>query len=121
MQDYIKKYYKNLETVMSIKSFFKDLLQPQITTVIEADYKNLPPEMLEQLMNDSIAITIDILQEKLPTPERLELLADWFDKTTAENPDKEVQRDLRKWAEGLRYMQKLYDNAKRKKKSYPVN
>jgi len=34
-------------------------------------------------------------------PDRLRLLADWIDVKTADNPNTEVQRDLRKWADRL--------------------
>lgn len=38
----------------------------------------------------------------LPDPEKLELLASWIDVKHADNPDTEVQDDLRRWAAGIR-------------------
>lgn len=38
----------------------------------------------------------------LPAPVKLELLADWFDTKYPDNPDKEVQNDLRQWAQKIR-------------------
>lgn len=61
----------------------------------------------------------DVLGE-LPSPDRLRLLADWFDKydadqrrnkrVTDEYPD-EVQRDLRRWANGIEAARALASGA----------
>ena len=77
------------------------------------DYKNLPPQIKKQITIDALHICAEMIGEGLPAPERLELLADWFDKTTTDNPDKEIQNDLRKWAEGIREIKSLFDETKR--------
>jgi hypothetical protein len=96
---------------MSIKTFFKSIATPKIT--MHLDYKNLPPEIKKQISIDALHVCAEIIGEDLPAPERLELLADWLDKTTADNPDKEIQKDLRKWAEGVREIKSLFDETKR--------
>ncbi len=41
-------------------------------------------------------------REDLPDPDKLELLADWIDSKYPDDPNPDVQADLRRWAQSLR-------------------
>jgi hypothetical protein len=90
--------------------------------VVEVDYKNLPPEVIKQLCRDSLNVIMDILREEnLPDPEKLEKLADWFKEPRwTDFSNKEVQAELRKWAKGLRDLQKLFESSRKDQKENPV-
>jgi hypothetical protein len=45
---------------------------------------------------------LSLLEEKLPSPEKLELLAYWLDSKHPNDYNPEVKADLRKWAQNIR-------------------
>ena len=63
-----------------------------------------------------LADFVKIIREKLPPPEKLELLAEWFDGYDGERRslDNEVQTDLRIWAMNIRQLIALISTISKK-------
>lgn len=105
---------------MTLKNIFKGLFkrnQPSAKSVFTLDYKDMPAELRHRIGMDALNACAGILLEYLPDPEKLEKLADWFDICyTGTNTSDKVQADLRKWVEGVRKIQNLFEGSKREEK-----
>ena len=51
---------------------------------------------------ESLLVKYNTLKEAVPPPDKLELLAKWFDFKYKDDENPEVQEDLRRWANNLR-------------------
>ena len=56
---------------------------------------------LEQ-MNTALRTRVARLEDALPDPDKLEILARWFDMMYPSDTNPEVQTDLREWAKKIR-------------------
>lgn len=55
-----------------------------------------------QTENDALRARVARLEEALPDPDKLEILAKWFDMQYPSDTNPEVQTDLREWAKKIR-------------------
>ena len=51
---------------------------------------------------DNLRARVARLEEALPDPDKLEILAKWFDMKYPSDANPEVQTDLREWAKKIR-------------------